>query len=163
MDVKYDSTRVFGIFFILICVFLYSAVVSNIFEVISDSNDNETATKHLKLSEEEWTELISKTFASENKTISKERLILDILLKKKIVSYSDTIKPIIEVKLRVVMSLITILFILLILILILMIISIVVNLLQALKQVPHADNQNLSKKVIASYFMMFRYRLPIVN
>ncbi len=110
LEVKYTSTRIFGVFFILICVCMYAAVVSNLFEIATEDfattfrnrKDEECATAlerpfPFQMSDKEWAELLDKNFARNAKnTISKERLILDILLKKQVVNYSETVKPIFE-------------------------------------------------------------------
>ena len=100
LEIKYDSTRIFGIFFILIVVCLYAAVVNNIFDIMSSDNDEEPAVTHYVFSNQEWKELSDKMFTTENKTISKERLILNIILRKHIdiINYTDKVKPIVQVQ-----------------------------------------------------------------
>ena len=96
LDMKYRSTRVFAIFFILICVCLYAAVVNNLFEIAGEVAAGPP--KPYELSDSEWSAVVSQLFSKDpNRTLTKERLVIEIILKKRDVDYNEKIAPIIEV------------------------------------------------------------------
>ena len=94
LEIKYRSTRVFGIFFIIICVCLYAAIVNNIFTIVAEAN--ELPPKPFELDDQEWTDILGRLFPEDSigsRTISKERLCMDIILKKHVIDFNFQIYP----------------------------------------------------------------------
>jgi hypothetical protein len=102
LEIRYESTRVFAIFFIYGCVIIYAAAASNLIDVYKETlesaaqiNDNNMDITQDKFNNS-WTE---KIFAGEKDgTVSKAKLILLTLLELGVIDEKHDIRPIKKVR-----------------------------------------------------------------
>jgi Ion channel len=105
LTIKYESSRIFAIFFILTCVLIYTAAVSNIIDVYIESMDSaalavEQANRgcyeefDLKFSDD-WAHKIFPDGSGDS--INRDKVILLALVELGIIDHKSDIKPLIKV------------------------------------------------------------------
>lgn len=106
MVVKYHSTKIFAMFFIMASVVIFFVAFSNILDNWKEAREEEDrqkkrwSIKNHKFSSQ-W---MDKVFKGEHKTCEKERFVLSVLLETNVLDMNDHVKPLLEVRARVTSS-----------------------------------------------------------
>jgi Ion channel len=102
--IKYESSRVFAIFFIFTCVLIYTAAVSNIIEVYIESvNSAALAVEQANRGYEEFDLKFSDDWAHKifpdgsGDSISRDKVVLLALVELGVIDHKSDIKPLIKV------------------------------------------------------------------